>query len=352
MLRRTKRELVHEGEWKVKEAKHLVRLMAASVALCLLLATLGCTGGGSVEKKPAEPAWPSKDITFIVPFKAGGGYDIQARIVAPLIEKYLPRKANVIVNNQPAAGGKVGSLALMKSPPDGHTIGLLSPAALGVMQVNGELEGLDIRELTWLGQVSWDAGVLVASAKSGFKRPEDLKKREVRFGVTANAYPQAVLLANKLGLKARMVMFEGSAEEVLACMRGDIDLMINSWPTSKQMVEDSQGSIVPLFVVADDRVPQWNEVPSSKELGLDLKELYALEATARVLAAPGGLAPDVRAALEDVVSKALHDPEFAANMEKAGYVPGAASAAEAREAVAAIITVLERNKDILQSLSK
>jgi len=99
-------------------------------------------------------------------------------------------------------------------------------------------------------------------------------------------------------------------------------------------------------------VPQWNEVPSSKEFGLDLKELYPLEATARLLAAPGGLAPDVRAALEDAVSKALQDPEFAANMEKAGYAPGAASAAEAREAVVTIVTVLEKNRDILQALSK
>ena len=324
-----------------------IKLMRKALFLLLVLAWVGADAAW-----PAAPSWPTKDITLIVPFSPGGGFDTQSRIFAPIWEKKLPQKANVIVNNQRGAGGKIGSLALMKSPPDGTRIGTLSPSALALMQINGELEGFDIRKLSWLGQLSWEGGVVVVSAASGIKTLEDLTKREVRFGVTEDSMFPAAMLAKKLGLKSRMVMFDGGAEQGLAAMRGDVDIMVDSVSAMKRGVVNSQGKLIPLFAVGDKRAPDWPEVPSSKELGKDLGDLEAIAGSARLLAGPTGIAADILKAMQESAWKALQDPEFKAGMEKAGFVNSPGPAPEAAKTVTAIIKVHEDNKDVLDSMKK
>jgi tripartite-type tricarboxylate transporter receptor subunit TctC len=299
-----------------------MKLMGKALFLFLLL-----VGVGASSAWPAAPSWPSKDITLIVPFSPGGGFDTQSRIFAPIWEKKLPRKVNVIVSNQKGAGGKIGSLALMKSPPDGYKIGTLSPSALALMQINGELEGFDIRKLSWLGQLSWEDGVVVVSAASGIKTVQDLTKREIRFGITEDSMFPAAMLAKKLGIRTRMVMFDGTPEQNLAAMRGDVDIMMDSVSSMKRAVVNSQGKLVPLFTVSDKRSPDWPEVPSSKELGKDLGDLEAIAGSARLLGGPAGIQSDLLKVMQESTWKALQDPEFKAGMEKAGYVnsPGPAS---------------------------
>ena len=323
------------------------QIMRKALFLLLALAWVGADASWS-----AAPSWPTKDITLIVPFSPGGGFDTQSRIFAPIWEKKLPQKANVIVSNQKGAGGKIGSLALMKSPPDGYKIGTLSPSALALMQINGELEGFDIRKLSWLGQLSWEDGVVVVSAASGIKTLQDLTKREIRFGVTEDSMFPAAMLAKKLGLKSRMVMFDGGAEQNLAAMRGDVDIMVDSVSAMKRGVVNSQGKLTPLFTVGDKRTPDWPEVPSSKELGKDLGDLEAIAGSARLLAGPSGIPPELLKVMQESTWKALQDPEFKAGMEKAGFVNSPGPASEASKTVTAIMKVLEDNKDVLESLKK
>jgi tripartite-type tricarboxylate transporter receptor subunit TctC len=324
-----------------------MKLMGKALFLFLLLAGVGVNAAW-----PASPSWPSKDITLIVPFSPGGGFDTQSRIFAPIWEKKLPRKVNVIVSNQKGAGGKIGSLALMKSPPDGYKIGTLSPSALALMQINGELEGFDIRKLSWLGQLSWEDGVVVVSAASGIKTVQDLTKREIRFGITEDSMFPAAMLAKKLGMRTRMVMFDGTPEQNLAAMRGDVDIMMDSVSSMKRAVVNSQGKLVPLFTVSDKRSPDWPEVPSSKELGKELGDLEAIAGSARLLGGPTGIQADLLKVMQESTWKALQDSEFKAGMEKAGYVNSPGPASEASKTVTAIVRVLEENKDVLESLKK
>ena len=301
----------------------------------------------------AAPDWPTKDITIIVPFSPGGGYDIQSRIFAPLFEKYLPKKANVIISNQTGAGGKIGSIAVIKSAPNGYTIGTMSVMILALMQARGEIKGFDMRKLAWLGQLSWDPGAALVSAASGFKTVQDLTRREVRLGTTNDSLVPNVLLARRLGLRYRLVFFEGSSDEILAAMRGDVDLIMDSWPTMKRAVNTSAGKLVPLFVAADNRLPQWTGVPSSKELGLNLAEIEPMAGSVRLLAAPSGIPSDLRAVMEKAVWAALKDPEFKANMEKAGYdATNVAPAAEAVKTAEIVLRLHEENRDILEAVGQ
>jgi tripartite-type tricarboxylate transporter receptor subunit TctC len=301
---------------------------------------------------PAEPSWPAKDITVIVPFSPGGGYDLQSRIFAPIWENKLPRKANVVVMNKRGAGGKIGVMELMKSAPDGYTIGTLSPSALALMQVSGDLGNMDIRQLGWLGLLSWEDGAVVVSTASGIKTVEDLKKRELRFGVDEDSMFPAAMLAKQLGLKARMVLFDGTAESNLALIRGDIDARIDSVSGSKRGVINSQGKIIPLFTVSEKRAPDWPEVPSSKELGMELGDLKYIAGSARALAAPAGIPAALLKTMQDTAWGALQDPAFKTGMEKAAFTSSPGTAVDASKTVSTILKVLEENKNVLESLKK
>lgn len=302
---------------------------------------------------PAEPSWPTKDITLICPYSPGGGFDTQARIFAQVWVKHLPRKVSVIVNNRTGAGGKIGSIALMKSPSDGYIAGILSPTTLALSQVKGELEGLDCRKLTWLGQLSMDPGALVVSAASGIKTPQDLTKREIRIGLTQESLFANAYLAKKMNLKWRAVLFDGTAEQTLAGMRGDIDLMMDSWTSMKKAVDNSQGKLSPLFVLMDRRLPQWSNVPTSKEMGLNLSDIFPIAGALRSLGAPAGIASNLAKMMEESVVAALRDPEFKTSMDKAQYDASfIAAGADTSRSVAEIVKLFEENKDIFDYLKK
>jgi len=84
------------------------------VIVIILLIGLGHVAVG----KAAESSWPKRDVVIIVPYNPGGGYDITARVISPLLAKYLPNNVNVIVQNVPGAGGKIGTLQTLNAKPD------------------------------------------------------------------------------------------------------------------------------------------------------------------------------------------------------------------------------------------
>jgi len=280
-----------------------------------VLFLVGLIGLAAVQAAwPAEHSWPTKDITLIVPFRAGAGFDITSRIFGMVWETKLPKKANVIVTNKTGAGGKIGSMALMKSAPDGYTIGTLSPVALALMQINGELENMDIRRLSYLGQIDREDGVVVVSAASGIKTMQDLTKRELRFGVTEDSYFPATMLAKQMGLKARMIMFDGVVDQGLAAMRGDVDIMVDSATGMRREVGNSKGKLLPLFSVSEQRTLEFPQTPTSKELGLELGDLRYIAGGARTLSAPAGIPADLLKAMQDSAWATLSSADFKERM--------------------------------------
>ena len=171
----------------------------------------------AARQQAAAPTWPAKDITLIVPFKPGGGYDLQARIIAPFLEKYLPLKVNVVVKNVDGAGGKIGATELSKAKPDGYTIGIMGREAVAFMRANKELHWIPAT-WTWLGQVSSDPLVVAIPTAGKFKTLADMKGQDIRFGVTSEMLPSAVVMGQAIGMKPRPVLFGGSGDAILAAI--------------------------------------------------------------------------------------------------------------------------------------
>jgi tripartite-type tricarboxylate transporter receptor subunit TctC len=275
----------------------------------LACALLSCTASGCARSVDASP-WPANTITIIVPFRAGGGFDLQARLLANALKKYLPHPVEVVVKNVDGAGARLGAAELARSRPDGYTIGLVGLESVAFMRTLDQLPE-DPQEWTWLGQLGADALMVAAPATSGIESGLDLRDRDLRFGLSSETLASVA-------------------------MRGDVDVLIISWPAAIKGVRESDGKLVSLFVVSEQRVPSLPDVPTLSEFGVRPDPgIYAVGAITRVIAAPRGLDPAVQEVLTTAVTQALNDPEFIQLNANAGFEVAPASAAEVRAKLAA-----------------
>jgi tripartite-type tricarboxylate transporter receptor subunit TctC len=164
--------------------------------------------------------------------------------------------------------------------------------------------------------------------------------------------PAAAMLAHTLGTDFRPVHFDGSGDVMLAGMRGDIDALIASWPSAIKGVRDSEGKMIPLFVVSEERVSSLADVPTLAEMGVEPDPaFYAVGSVSRALAAPRGLPSDVRATLVSAIERALADPELRQAMTNAGFEVVTASSAELDAKLAAATTQFAAASSLLEPAS-
>ena len=314
-----------------------------SSVLLLAIATLSLSGSlGAAD-------WPGKDITLIVPYSAGGGYDLFARATAPFIEKHLSRKANVVVKNVTGAGGKIGLMEMVRARPDGHTIAVVDPADISVLQVGGQIKDVDLKKFSWLGRLDRLPDLMTVSAKSGFKVPADMKGKPIRFAAIGPGVTfRSAVIAKGLGVDPRFISYDGTSPASVATMQGDIDAFVVNWVSAIRMVRSSEGKLVPMFVAASERVPQIKEVTSSKELGIPLEE--SVLGYSHILVAPPNLPADVKKAWEETLIRVFNDPEWAAQMNKVGYPPSSLIGEKLASGVNATLEATERFKEVITSL--
>jgi len=299
---------------------------------------------------PANGAeWPEKDITLIVPYAAGGGYDVVARATAPHIEKNLHKKANVVVKNVPGAGGKIGFMEMVRSKTDGYTIAVLDPADVAVLQVSGQLEGVDILKLSWLGRLDTLPDLLTVSAKSGFKKPADMKSRPVRFaGIGPGVTFRSAVIAKGMGVDARYISYDGTSPASIATMQGDIDAFVVNWVSATRMVDTSEGKLVPLFVAASERVPQIKDIPCAKDLGVTVEE--SVLGYSHILVGPANLPAEVKKLWEEALNKTFANQEWIDQMNKAKYPPSPLTGEKLTAGIAKTFKATEGLKEIISSL--
>jgi len=249
------------------------------IVLCLLLLfSINAVAG---EKKPSsgEAAfYKGKVLVLIVPYSPGGGYDAYARMIAPYLEKNTG--ATVIVQNVPGGGTLVGTLQMYRAKPDGLTMGIVQLSALITRTILGETLGFDLNKFNFLARVASENRLVVAGAKSGFRTLEDMKKasRPIRFsaaGVLSSDFNHIALTAEALSLNIRLITaFEGSSEQDLAVLRGDVDATFGSYTSKLKFIKT--GDMIPLVQFGTARHKDMPKIP----LGTELPDLSP---TAKVL---------------------------------------------------------------------
>jgi tripartite-type tricarboxylate transporter receptor subunit TctC len=181
----------------------------------------------------AQGAWPAKPIRFIVSFPPGGSSDLVARAMAPRMGERLGQQ--VLVENRPGAGGNIGVDAVVKSAPDGHTIGL---AAAGALSINPHLyPNMPFDPLKDLAPVSLLAviPIVIASSPGGAGSVRELiaaaraQPGRLSFGTTGNGLAMHLageLLKMMAGIDMVHVPYKGSGPAAADLAGGQIPLAI------------------------------------------------------------------------------------------------------------------------------
>lgn len=314
------------------------------VMMALLLGTMACGQPAAAPDKPKVLDYPTKDLTLIVPFKPGGAFDTSARIVAPFIEKYLPKKVNVVVKNVAGALGKLGLAELAKSGADGYTMAVFEPFQFAVHRACGETEIADVSAFTYLGRVQKVPFMLALSGKGTLKTLADIKGQKLSV-TTGTEMFAAASVVKALGAKEFVpVVFDSGPEGVLAAMRGDANAVFVTYPTVMKSVGNDQGKLYLSLVTSDKRQPGAPDALTPAEAGLNLPE--AVLYSNIVVAAPAGVPQDVADVLSGAVLKATSDPEYIAQMEKAGLVPAVLEVKDAKTLIASMSKTADSGKDL------
>src|SRR5258708_5545170 len=181
---------------------------------------------------PSAAAFPTKNIQFVIPYAPGGGFDVYPRVVAPVMEKYLPNKVNIVPINIAAGAGSRGVTQLYRSKPDGYTIGILNIPGMFILQQQQGAGAYDLSKFSWIGTMGEGERYMISvGSKSPLKTYADLKalsaKRPVKLSVPGpegTAYAATMIGAQLLGLKTQLLTgYNASAYYASAAIRGISD---------------------------------------------------------------------------------------------------------------------------------
>jgi tripartite-type tricarboxylate transporter receptor subunit TctC len=274
-----------------------------------------------------------KTVRIVVPFAAGGGYDIYSRIIGRHMGKYIPGNPVFVVENITGAGGLIGMNHVFKvAKPDGLTIG----TPIGTMFVD-QLIGkpgieFDGRKFEYIGAPAQDTQLLIVHKRTGIKSVEQWLSHPspVKFGSTGpgsanESIPKIVKEALSLPLQV-VSGYKGSSVIRLAFTGGEVDGVANAWESmvSTWPQELESGDAVILLQASGKRHPDLANVPlvieyAKTEMANKLVRgvINNFGATARPYVATSGTPKERIEVLRKAFMDTMKDPEFSAELKKA-----------------------------------
>jgi tripartite-type tricarboxylate transporter receptor subunit TctC len=274
-----------------------------------ILLVVGCSAQNKVSSTEKEKkSFPEKDITLVVPFAAGGASDSTSRVIAKKMEKELGKP--VIIVNKPGGTGAVGMSFVEASPNDGYTLSYV-PVEMTMQKPLG-LSDIEPSKFDLLAQATMIPAALTVPVDAPYNTIEEFvdyaKKNpgKIKFGNSGTGsiwHVAATTLADKMGTEFSHIPFEGGAPAVTALMGGHVDAVAVSVGEVKSGVEAKKLKV--LGVMSADRDPNFPDVPTFKEKGID----------AEIVGWGGFVVPkdtpkDVKEKLASSIEKAVNSDEF------------------------------------------
>jgi tripartite-type tricarboxylate transporter receptor subunit TctC len=264
--------------------------------------------------------YPSRTITIVAPFSAGGGVDIVARLLAEKMSKTLGQQ--VIVENKPGATGNIGAEIVAKSAPDGYTL-LMGNVATS--SINGSIFknlGFDpINDFSAITLVARVPEVLVVNPKLPAKSVQDLialgkqKPGQLTYGSAGIGSPPhlaAALFALMADINIRHIPYSGSSPALTDLMGGRIDMYFSN--VLSAMPHVASGKLRALGVTGSERSDAAPDVPTIAESGLSGYEAYNWYG----LLVPKETPQPIIDKLHDAIVAALHDKDVEQNLASGG----------------------------------
>ena len=268
---------------------------------------LGLAAGLLLAAAAHAQQFPSKPVTLIVPWPAGGSTDIYFRRLGEVASKHLGQ--NLVIENRPGGSGNNGPTNMAKTAqPDGYTISQLTISAFRAPHIQ-KVDWHPINDFTYIiGLAGYTFGIVV-KADSPFKSFNDLltyaranpgKLSYATPGTGTSLHLAMVEVESKAGVEFLHVPFKGYADGAIALMGGHVMLQVDSTGWAKQVDAGAQR----LLATLGDKRTRWG-APTVKELGID-----TVSNSPFGLVGPKGMPPQVVKVLHDAFKKSLDDPEY------------------------------------------
>ena len=266
---------------------------------------------GTMSMAAAQP-WPSKPVKIVVPYPAGGGTDIVARLLAERLSDSLGQR--VIVENKPGAGGMIGADNVAKSAPDGYTLLVSSPAEIVINGYIFPRMTYDAqKDFAPISLLAITPLIIAAHPSANIASLQDLlaqlaaKPGKLNYstpGVGSAHHLAGEYLKKMAAVDMLHIAYKGAAPAVQDAVSGQVMLTISGLPTV--MAHIKAGALKPVAVTSAKRAPAFPGVVALAELGdkyrdLDINNWFGFFA-------PAGVAKDIIEKLRAATVKALSAP--------------------------------------------
>jgi tripartite-type tricarboxylate transporter receptor subunit TctC len=288
----------------------IVRIILIALSLCAVAPPASAAG------------YPDHTIKMVVPFAAGGGTDVLARIIAQNLNSKWGQP--VVVENQPGASGAIGTRAVMKAPPDGYTLLMASTGALMAVSSGGD-GPFDVNKV--LAPIVIGAAppyLLVVNPKLPVNSVAELvrlareKPEGLTFGssgVGAASHLSGLLFAGETSIKLLHVPYKGTGPAVTDLLGARIDLMFAPGPVVQQFVQS--GQLKALGVTDTRRSKFYPDIPTVAEGGVPGYESVGWFG----LLAPVGTPPEIVSQINAAIVAAMDTQEFRDHLATLGAEP-------------------------------
>jgi tripartite-type tricarboxylate transporter receptor subunit TctC len=317
-----------------KVASNLLTMKPFSYSYSRLLAVaiaIGITLFGPTQAQD----FPSRSVSIVVPFGAGGGVDITARLLAEKLRTTLG--GTIVVENKAGGSGMIGAQAVVKAAPDGHTLllGSAGETAINPFVYKGKMQYDPTKDLVPVTLVVRVPNVLVVTNKLPVKNTDELitfaKKNpgKLSYSTSGVGNPQHLngeLLEELAGIFMVHIPYRGAAAQLVDVSSGVVDMTFVSYTAAKAFIQT--GKVKPIAVTSATRTTFAPDLPALAESKPLAK--YQLENWFGLFA-PAGTPDAVVQKLNSAVTAALKDPDLAKKLREQGGEPAPMSSQQFKE---------------------
>lgn len=311
-----------------------------------LTAVLALSACSSLPLTAVAQDFPSKPITIVVPFSAGGGVDTVTRILAEKLRSTL--NATIVVENKAGGSGMIAAQAVVKAVPDGHTLlmGSAGETAINPFVFKGRMAYNPSKDLQPVTLVTRIPNVLVVSPKLPVKNTEELiahaKKNPGRLSYSSSGVgnPQHLngeLLEELAGIFMVHIPYKGAAGQLVDVTSGVVDMTFVSYAAAKSFIQS--GKVKPIAISSAKRMSFAPDLPALAETKSLAK--YQLENWFGLFA-PANTPAAVVQKINTAVTEALKDPELSKRLRDQGGEPSPMTPQQFRDFIQAESKQFER----------
>ena len=286
-------------------------------------AVLSVAGPTVLSQGSALAAYAERPVTLVAPFPAGGSADAYARIVAAGLSEEL--RQPVVVQNKPGASGGLGIQTVVRSAPDGYTLGLAGIGTMLLMPLTSPKPMFEpMKDLTLLGQVVATPVIMVVGsavkAKTVAEFIEEAKRRPgaltvASTGVGGGTHVIAELFQQATGTQLLHVPYQGSTQVMQDMLGGQVDVFFGEIPALLPQIR--AGKLRVLLTATTQRLKWLPEVPTAAQAGVP----QVLLSGEYGLVGPAGLPAAVSSAIERALLKTMATTDAADKLDKGFGIP-------------------------------